>query len=310
MTHIGDIIAAYRNKLGLSRKEFCKNICSEKFVYLIEKGQRSPSTAMVRDFSDILGVDLFEYYQYLECKNPIEIHETINNFNELRRTSNFEELKEATEKAKFLFDFNKEPWSFEIKVNKFSYLILVDQNYGKAITDINNTISRIKPNHLKNNSVANLYILLSTCYQAQNDLTNAQNAVSSAYEIVKNKQLSPQNIQIIITVYLNMMTMAFYNEDYSKMIDIGLETTQLQAKTDTCSRSHYLSFYLAFAYFGKGLKKEAVEWFKKGLYMAMIVYKPIDIYYISRFKFFDELINDESYNKELIGEFKKKYNIK
>lgn len=75
MNHIGNVIKEYRSLIGMSRNDIAKNICTEKYVYLIEKGQRTPSADMTRLLGDNLGIDLFEYYQYLDCINPIEVRE-------------------------------------------------------------------------------------------------------------------------------------------------------------------------------------------------------------------------------------------
>ena len=38
MSHIGIVIRTLREKQGLTRQDLAKNICTEKYVYLIEKG--------------------------------------------------------------------------------------------------------------------------------------------------------------------------------------------------------------------------------------------------------------------------------
>ncbi len=46
----------------MSRKELAENICSEKYLYLIEKGDRTPSSEITRLLGDKVGVDIFKYY--------------------------------------------------------------------------------------------------------------------------------------------------------------------------------------------------------------------------------------------------------
>lgn len=62
MNYIGSIIRDSRNRLRMSRKELAENICSEKYLYLIEKGDRTPSSEITRLLGDKVGVDIFKYY--------------------------------------------------------------------------------------------------------------------------------------------------------------------------------------------------------------------------------------------------------
>lgn len=66
---IGNIIEEQRVSLGMSRKELSEGICTQKYVYLIEKNERNPSAYILNSFSDRLGLDLFDYYQYLNYDN-------------------------------------------------------------------------------------------------------------------------------------------------------------------------------------------------------------------------------------------------
>jgi DNA-binding XRE family transcriptional regulator len=63
MNRIGNVIKEFRCKFDMSRKELSANICSEKYVYLIEKGERSPSTDITVAFSDkrrpLHGIDYY-----------------------------------------------------------------------------------------------------------------------------------------------------------------------------------------------------------------------------------------------------------
>ena len=55
MNHIGSIIKEFRLLRQLTQEQLAENICSEKYVYLIEKGERTPSTDLLRQFSDKIG---------------------------------------------------------------------------------------------------------------------------------------------------------------------------------------------------------------------------------------------------------------
>ena len=42
-TTIGTILRQLRETAGLNRKQLCEGICTEKYLYIIERSQRTPS---------------------------------------------------------------------------------------------------------------------------------------------------------------------------------------------------------------------------------------------------------------------------
>ena len=68
---IGDIIKEQRTMNNMSRQTIAEGICSEKYIYLIERNERNPSAYILDQLSEKLGIDLFEYYQYQNFKNSI-----------------------------------------------------------------------------------------------------------------------------------------------------------------------------------------------------------------------------------------------
>lgn len=41
MNYIGNVIKEFRDRKQISRKMLSENVCTEKYVYLIEKGERT-----------------------------------------------------------------------------------------------------------------------------------------------------------------------------------------------------------------------------------------------------------------------------
>lgn len=309
MNYIGNIIKEYRSILGMSRKNLAENICSEKYVYLIEKGERTPSADILRLFGDRLGADLFDHYQYLGCIDPIAVREIIKSFYMYRRKSDFDALQKVTNKAVKLPDFQHKPWIYEIQLNRAAHMVFSENKYEEAITYSQHMLQEIKPKYLKGAYVANLYMLLSTCYQVTGDLTNAQNATSSAYEILRDKHKIERYEQDITTVRINTVTLYYLAGKFEEVIREGNELLQYQYEVNSYERVHYTYFFLAFAYYKTGSYDEAIAWFKKGIYSVMLDHKPMDVYYITKQDVFDLLAKDARINQEIVCEFKKKYNI-
>lgn len=311
MSYIGSVIERYRCKLKMSRKELSENICTEKYVYLIEKGNRSPSVDVVSLFSDKLGVDLFDYYKYLGCEDPIEVRKKMNEFNMHREKRNFIKLKEATDVAFNLPDFHCKPWIYEIEFNKILYMAFVEQRYDESIIELKNFLSRIEQKYSQSILMANSYTLLSACYQIVDDLLSAKSAVELAYEIVRNKSENENErcVETVITVRISFMSMKYLLGEFNEVINEGIDLLNYQYKLNAYERIFYTFFYLSFAYYKIGEHDNAIKCFKKGVYLLMIESKPMDAYYISMQDLFYVLLNDRSMNKEIINEFKNKYKL-
>lgn len=309
MNNIGVVINELRCNLGMSRKELAKDICTEKYVYLIEKGKRAPSSDMTNAFSARLGENLFEYYQYFGCINPVAVCKMVKRFNLYRRTGKYHEIQKITEEALNIPDFHLEPWVYEIEVNRICYMVFAKQNYLGAIDEIKAVLKEIKLKHYEGESVTNLYVLLSTCYQATQRIEEAKCIVELAYESIRNKKNDNRYLQSTISVYLNKMTLYYYSCEYKKVIQTGLKLLQIQMEEDVYERAHYTYFYLAYAYYKDGSQEEAILWFKKGLYLILMHEKSIDVFYIVSFDIFYELLYDNRLNAELVDELKRKYSI-
>lgn len=309
MNFIGNVIKEYRSIIGMSRKELSENICSEKYIYLIEKGERTPSAEVTRQFGDVMGVDLFKYYEYLDCINPIEVEAIINRFNKCRMENDPITLNKLTDEAMVLPDFQKIPWVYEIEYNRIFYMILKEHRCHEAIKALQDIIQNSAPNYSKDIYLARFHVLLSTSYQMLMDLDNARNAVLSACEIVANKMHIAQDAQIVVTVKINKITLHYLTGELDEVIEEGIALNQYQIDMHLYEMGHHGFFYLAYANYQKGLEDEGIKWFLKALYAALIRYKPMDIYYLSRYEMFQVLSSDYRVPVDLIALFKAKYNM-
>ncbi|AFA48189.1 helix-turn-helix transcriptional regulator [Acetobacterium woodii] len=309
MNYIGNIIKEYRNLIGMSRKGLAKNICSEKYVYLIEKGNRTPSSLICKQFGDRMGVDLFKYYEYLSCKNPIAVEATITCFNKCRRENDMEALKKATDDALTLPDFQKIPWVYEIENNRLSYMTFKEQRCHEVIKTIKNTLNNLEEAYKEDITTARFYVILSTCYQMLMDIEQAKKAVRSAEEIISSKQNILKYTYAVIAVKINKLTLHYISGELDDVIDEGHKLNQYQVETSSYELGHHGLFYLAYAYYQKGLEDVGIMWFQKALYATLIRYKATDVFYLAGYAMFRVLIDDVRMPSELVSQFKKKYNI-
>lgn len=286
-----------------------ENICSEKYIYLIEKGERTPSADMVRLLSDRMGVDLFDHYQYLDCSNPISVRETLKNFDICQRKSDFITAKSIVDKAMYLADFKNKPWLYELEANRLGYMVFIENKYEEAIMDANKVLEDMEPKYLSSIHVVNLYVLLSTCYQIIGDLNNAKSITLAAYNIVRSKYKIEKYDHNIVSVRLNLITLYYLTKDYEKAITEGKELIDYQIEFNSYARIHIAYAFLSFSYFKKDAFKEAFLYFNQTISVLMAFYNPIDLKYIVAQDIFQLMVKDERVNHKLVKEFKMKYEL-
>lgn len=307
-SHIGMIIKMYRIGLGMSRNRLAENVCSEKYIYLIEKGEREPATEMTRKLGNKLGVDLFDFYQYLDCADPITVRESIKDFEFYRRTNDFVALKETTDQLIDLPDFQKKPWLYEIAINQLLYMTFIEKRYQEVIIESTRLINMTDTQISNEDYVLGLYIIMSSCYQITGDLPNAERAVLKANEIILNNK-NIRDKQNVISVKISLLTFHYLSGAYHKSIQTGNELLQYQINTESHERMNFTFFFLAFAYYETEAYPEAIECFQKGLYHLLISHKPKDVEILSSYEVFRTMLDWEGINPHLVAKFKDKYKL-
>lgn len=231
MTHIGKVIYEFRSRNEMSRKELAEGICSEQYVYLIEKGERTPSAEVSAQFSAKLGIDLFEYYYYLSADEPIVVYEMLKKIIEKRRTMDFEGLSKITKEALIYDDFHKSPWCYEIELNRLSHRVFVEQEWQEVIVEIKKIFNDFELTNENDKYYINLSVLLSTCYQMGGEFNNAELATLAAGKILNNKMSNRNYKQEITSVNLNLMTVYYYQGKYNETFFFLLHILKMRWRT-------------------------------------------------------------------------------
>ncbi|NLB79158.1 MAG: helix-turn-helix transcriptional regulator [Clostridiaceae bacterium] len=306
---IGNVIEKHRITLGMTRRELSENICSEKYIYMIEKGKRRPSAFIVRMLGDKIGIDLFKYSEYVDCEDPISVSSTIEKFNIYRMNNESELLAKATLEAVKLPDFKKAPWKYEIECNKYTIKVLGKGEYRDSIKEISKIISDIKHDSSLTICIINFYVLLSTCYHMSGDIENAKKAIFIANGLIEKKGKIYRYVQVVVTVKICKISVHYLAGELDRVIEEGIDLVKYEEEHCFYERSHYTYFFLALSNYQRGFEEEAMEWFIKALCATLIRYKPMDIFYIKKFATFDELIKDNRIPKCLVSMFMDKYGI-
>lgn len=301
---IGEIIKEERILKNISRKTLSEGICTEKYVYLIEKNERNPSAYILNHFSEKLGIDLFEYYQYLNFKNKTQVIEHKRNFERYIQLGQIEKLKEETLKASQLEDFKSEPLIYDITIANLLYDALIQGKTSETIKKLKD-ILKIKKLNIDTLTLINGYIVLSSCYQIEGQLDKAREIVEVAYNMIKNKRDFSRYNTVIINVLISL-TSFFYNaKEYDELIKYSKELLEFQEKYNEYSRIYYGEFYLSFAYFKTNKLSKSKEHFMRGIYSASLFQNKMDLNFIIEMKDFNEIVDKLNINQCFVEEFYK-----
>ncbi len=307
MNHIGRIIKKYRIMRKMSQKALAKNICTEKYVYLIEKGERTPSAEMIGLFGDRLEVDLFDYYQFMDCADPVAVSEILKKFQIYQSATDFESMPEIVREAEKLPDLKKKPWIYELEANRFGCMVFKDNQYAEAIKGMTRILANIDAKHKESIYVANLHMLLSTCYQITGDLEHAKESTQAAYEIIRPKFRIEKYRHAVITVRLNFMTLYYLLGEFSRAVEEAEELIAYQKRYNAWSRIHFTYAFLAFSYYEAGQLEEAFANFEHMIQMSLFNDQHTDIFFISLQPSFAKMAADERADRIMMKKFWEKY---
>ena len=167
----------------MTRLELAQDICSDKYILMIEKGERNPSGYILSKLSEKLNADLTDLEMYENCIEPIKVRDYYNKFTLYRGLFKIEELIDITEEALKLTDFQVLPWNSEIIINKAYILIAKDRNINEAIRIINEGI--VKLTEYKNIDIGfqlRLKLHLALFYQHQHNHQEALKLIEELFE--------------------------------------------------------------------------------------------------------------------------------
>lgn len=307
MSHIGDIILEFRTKRKMSRNELAAGICTEKFLYLIEKNDRSPSADVLRQLSNRLGVNLFEYYEYLDCMEPVRVQAAMMQCARVRRTSEFPEMKDITEAMKTLPDFSTNPWRYEVINNQYCIMLFHDMNIKGAIEGMEEFLDQLEPEYADEEFTAGFYSMLSTGYQMMKDVENAKKSYENGIKIIDKMKDNSSYNQIHVSLKITALSLAMCAGDYKKAIEEGVELVKYQEYTSSYERLNITYYFLACAYYLDGQEEPAFQWFDRALYDLLMRHRPSLAYFICTNDLFETLAAHPRAKRGLIESLKENY---
>lgn len=303
MNHIGSIIKEFRLLRQLTQEQLAENICSEKYVYLIEKGERTPSTDLLRQFSDKLKVDLFGFYRFIDCSDPVKVCEMIDDLTFCQKKGDFSETEKLVQKAEKMPDFKTKPWIHILEANRIACKVFNEKKYKESIADIKSALNNVEDNHRNSIFVLSLYVLLSTCYQILGQIEEAKVITEKINHIIKNKYNNVTHNHIIITGRISLLTFYYHSGEFDKAIDMGEGLVEFQEEVNSLDRIHYAFAFLAFTYYKTENFTKAFYYFRKTIFTLMTYYNQNDVHYIMSIDQFSKMANDKKMNQDVMNLF-------
>ena len=309
MGHIGIIIEKCRQAVGMSRKELSENLCSEKYIYLIEKGERTPSANLLKLMGEKMGVFLFGFYMYLDCADPLYVREKMRFFHMCRINLDFKALKEASEEAGKMQDFRSKPWCFEIRLNNIYYLAFEEKKCGEAALQLDKLLKEAKTYESSYTFLINAHTLMTTCSLVTGDIAAAKKSALRAYGAMQGNNDAVLYVQLLTKVTVNLMGVYYLNNELDDVIKIGRELLDIKHKSDSYGKIHFVYLLMALAFYGKNQRDAAAEYLKKAVHFLLVDSRPSDVGFIALDGRFEAMLNDLSPYSEVIDYFRREYKV-
>lgn len=300
MKHIGYIIKSYRKKIKMTQKQLGQDLCTVNYISLIETGDRTPSVDLLRRFSEKLGVDLFVIIQYIDCRNPIDVYETIRLFEKYRSNSDYSNLIELTKIKEADEDFQNPPWNCEIQINKYAYSMFIEGKISETIFDIQNQLVSLQKNNNLDKHIAQIYGLLSMAYLLKGNIKNAKSYIELANNLISNKANMTHYKHIYTTVQITALIVDLQSEKFDSVVYKANKLVEYQKQNNVTERIHYTFFHLAIANYKLGNIKAAVDNCLKVIFILLLEKKPYDFNSFWDNQTFVELINTDLIDKKII----------
>lgn len=265
---MGKVIRHFRKDSKLTQKKLGGVYHSDSHVSDIERGLVFPSHKTLIDFSNIMGVNLTKYLEYVDAEDPIEVEAVIEKAVQLVKNYQYNSanklIQTQKEKDKYFESSNgklilakyeaiylsreKRNYKQAIDILRYTLINNREKNYGYIEIDILNNIGTIQS---MNASFGEANSTFQEAYHALNQLT-----------IVEDKRLKSSILYNLSRVNIDL-------ESYE---DVYTYSEQL---ISYCLENEY-TYMLAKSYYNKGVaefylnrKDEAIKSFELTYYLFL-----------------------------------------
>ena len=262
---MGTVIREFRLAGNMSQDKLSEGICSAKYLYLIEKGLRTPSNMILAKLGDKLNINFLEYYAYLDAEDPIAVKKAMDTFSECRRTLDFKTLSKYQNIDKAITDFKRIPWKFELEFNDVLNKIFILKDVIEARDAILFAISDMPNKYQYTSCHIRFLALLSLCYVDQGRTRSANFIIEQVMSQLEVKIGCVEYKQLYFMCSYIFMAVKIKSQQYAAVIDLSEIVAARQKEKNFYGLIHFNHLQRGYALYKVGRTEEAAREINKGL---------------------------------------------
>ncbi|NLO18353.1 MAG: helix-turn-helix transcriptional regulator [Ignavibacteria bacterium] len=305
MLSFGKLLRTIREEKNLSRAQLAEGICSEKYLYLIEKGERMPSATILRQLSQALQTDLFRYYRFIDYEDPVAVERVINEFMRAIRTSDYKLRGQIVKEAEQLKAYKKPPWSYVLIGNRAMHNLIVKREYEAVYIELKDAIDKIKPVYEDTVFVATIYLAFSYSLQYLGQYEESYQYALLAERIHKESIgfYYGDGLYYLAESRATILNNLYKLEKYQKAVDYGEGLIKNLANVGTYARLEASLGYLAFSLYRLNRIEDAVLTLRKAMQLLMLTRNEFFLYYLLAEKDFKAIVKEFPSDDNILKEF-------
>lgn len=270
---IGQIIKELREKQDLSKAKLAKGICSPSYISRIENGQRCPTSVILRQITNRLGITPDLLFRAIESPTAMELKEFINQLvilierDEYQKIYNLASKVEKENKIKITFTHDIQV----VKAIKTIGFTIINKDYNKGLSNLNNILNLTykkgtKPTEVEF-AIMSMYgfilLLNNQVDEAYNHLTDIKKYTTHV-SIHSSLSILPKYYTFLAISYIDT---GKYDEA-TKYIDYAITSCKNNNKHFVLRQLYYLK---SEVYYYLGNKEESQKWLDKALYLHDLI---------------------------------------
>lgn len=271
MENIGVVIKALRKRKKISVAKLSNGICSAKYIYLIEKGERQPSLYILSEIFKRLHYDLHKIVPYLNYDQPLVYAEIVRQLEEARINHDFPAIEKIIksypkENDNQVFEqvilYNKAYIAFKRDSNcKLCHKIVKEALAitGKSVGQIDHDLS-----------INELYLLVlyANCLLLNDQNKECVRILNNLKVIVDQNQGFSAYKDLKIVIELSLSYRLLKSKAF-KEAKVSIEACKSLAFVNQRGyRLHYIYFLESQLYFSEGMYLKALKVLESALVIA------------------------------------------
>jgi transcriptional regulator with XRE-family HTH domain len=252
MNNVGKVIRHYRKELNMTIEELCEGICSKKYIYMIEKGERTPSILIMDQIFTRLNIPIDDYSMFIFSDDPIGLKKIVDGINYATVKQDYDYLEQVLKDGKNhvlsdTYPFNIYLTTAEALIMFFKYRkidetkVFIETNYSELIEfDELKDIDKLSSPCIR---VLNLYAIL----QLEKGMhKEGLNTLSMLKEYLKNHNKVKNFSLHYILVSINELNFHFKYDDYEKAFALADELYKYMLKHNEIERLPFVLSILGY----------------------------------------------------------------